>query len=211
MNNDWIKSREVWDLLIEAFSLPLPAFHVEPLNQYRSLLQEWNPTTKLMSAEDVRNAVDDHVADAWSLLPYCWSESASTLLDVGSGGGFPGVPLALASRQLSVTLTERSVKKAAFLSRVSTRLNLTNLSVVAGSFPEAVGFRRFDYLTAHAVERPGTLRDAFAQLVVGGTTFLCQSEYAMPDKQNIAIQPIRDLFTERGHRRGRLWLVSRRQ
>ena len=105
------------------------------------------------------------------------------LLGVGSCCCFPGVPLGLASRQLSVTLTERSVKKAAFLSRVSTRLNLTNLSVVAGSFPEAVGFRRFDYLTARAVERPGTLRDAFAQLVVGGTTFLCRTSRTSPYNQ----------------------------
>lgn len=209
MNNDWKLSSQVWSILQDEFGLALPPFHVEPLDAYARLLQEWNPTTKLLSRNDLHDGVDAHVADSWSLLPYCYADLPVKLLDVGAGGGFPGVPLAVAVPHLNVTLLDRSQRKTAFLKRVAVTLRLGNVTVLTGSFPDSVSESRYDYLSARAVERPSALREAFAAAVRDGATFLCQSEDTLPEGPNFQGELIEDIFTSERLRRGRLWVVRR--
>lgn len=209
-NTGWKKSSEVWALLSQEFGLVLPTFHVEPLSRYRALIQEWNPIAKLLSVSDAKSEIDAHVADSLTLLPYCYPNSLKKLLDIGSGGGFPGIPLAIAAPELLITLLDRSERKTAFLKRVALQLRLGNLSIQTGSFPEALGGQRYDFATARAVEKPATLKKDILDMVRSGATFLCQSEGALPGSPEVETEPVDDVFSKQGYRRSRLWVVKSR-
>lgn len=107
---------EVSPLQLERF-----AVHIQEL-----LL--WNRKTNLTAITDPAEAAVKHVVD--SLAPAGWIPPGSTVLDVGSGGGFPGIPLKILMPSLSVTLIEASRKKNSFQRQVIRRLNLNGITAL---------------------------------------------------------------------------------
>ena len=97
------------------------------LLDYLAQLQKWNKVYNLTAVREPRKMVSHLLLDCLAVLPHV---GASTILDVGSGAGLPGVPLALALPQARVTLLESSHKKAAFLKQVVIELGLHNATVV---------------------------------------------------------------------------------
>jgi|ERR1700722_19313200 len=100
------------------------------LAQYLDLLLEANQTMNLTRITDRAAAEALHVGDALTLLPFLPAR-AFKLADVGSGGGTPGIPLAIARPDSVVTCVEATKKKAAFLERAVAELRLTNVRVLA--------------------------------------------------------------------------------
>ena len=124
------------------------------LEAYERLVRRWNARSSLVSRRDSARLRDRHVLDSLSLLPW-WRGS---LADVGSGAGFPGVPLAIARPEASVTLIERSERKAHFLHQVVIELGLSNVDVIEADVrhrqPGSLAGRVFDTVTARAVAPP---------------------------------------------------------
>ena len=100
------------------------------LLDYLQLLRRWNRTYNLTALRDDGDMVGAHLLDALAVLPHLGT--LASLADVGSGGGLPGIPLALARPDLQVTLIESTQKKASFLTQVKIDLNLPNVSVHCG-------------------------------------------------------------------------------
>ena len=128
---------------------------VEALERYERLIRRWNPRGNLVSRRDLDRLRDRHVLDSLGLLPW-WRGS---LADVGSGAGFPGIPLAIARPESPVTLVERSERKARFLQQVVIELALGNVEVIEADVgqPLASGSltgRVFGTVTARAVAPP---------------------------------------------------------
>lgn len=128
---------------------------VEALERYERLIRRWNARGNLVSHRDLGRLRDRHVLDSLGLLPW-WRGS---LADVGSGAGFPGIPLAVARPDSPVTLVERSERKARFLQQVVIDLALRNVEVIEADVrqPLASGSldgRVFDTVTARAVAPP---------------------------------------------------------
>src|SRR3954462_2761620 len=96
-----------------AFGVPLTAADVARFDRYLALLQRWNAQINLTRVIDPAEIVAKHFLDSLSILPYI--KEANTLIDVGSGAGFPGAVAALVRPDLAVTLVESVQKKAAFL------------------------------------------------------------------------------------------------
>ena len=109
--------------------LDLPPAARDQLLAYAALLYKWNRTYSLTALREQDKAVSHHLLDSLAALPYL---SADTLLDVGSGGGMPGIPLAIARPDLRVTLIDSNSKKAAFLKQAAIELALPNISVHCG-------------------------------------------------------------------------------
>jgi 16S rRNA (guanine527-N7)-methyltransferase len=143
----------LWIELSQAAELSLSERQMGQLAKYLDLLLEANETMNLTRIASREAAEIGHVGDALTVLPFLPRE-AHRLVDVGSGGGVPGLPLAIARPDVAVLLVESTQKKAAFLSRTAESLGLANVTV-SSLRAEDVGHSKhresFDVATARAV------------------------------------------------------------
>ncbi len=93
---------------------------------FRDLLLKWNKTYNLTALRDPQQALSHHLLDSLAILPHVGPEP---LLDVGSGGGLPGIPLAIARPELAVRMVDTVQKKATFLQQAAIQLGLQNVTV----------------------------------------------------------------------------------
>ncbi len=101
------------------------------LGRYLDLLLETNKQFNLTAIKEPEEAWTKHILDSLSLIPALAKEAAEHVVDVGSGGGLPGIPLAITMPQITFTLVETTRKKAMFLSEVVEQLGLDNVTVIA--------------------------------------------------------------------------------
>ncbi len=134
----------------------LDALQAEQLSQFKSylaLLLKWNARLNLTAVRDVKAIIRRHfveciqAAQALPKLP-----EGSTLLDFGSGAGFPGIPIAICRPEIRVTLAESQRKKAAFLREVVRTLGIRT-EVFDGRVEEIAKERRFSFVTLRAVDK----------------------------------------------------------
>ncbi len=92
-----------------------------------ALIERWNTVHNLTALRATEQMISQHLLDSLSILPALIEDN---LLDVGSGAGLPGIPLAIAQPKLFVTLLDSNQKKAAFLRQAKTELALTNVEIV---------------------------------------------------------------------------------
>jgi len=122
------------------------------LERYLDELERWNPRFGLVKAASRRELVIKHVLDslcAWRTVREAAAAGRGTVLDIGSGAGFPGIPLAVALPELSFTLLERMSRRAAFLRTCGVLLGLPRLQVICGSLQDAPG--EYEVITFRAV------------------------------------------------------------
>jgi len=112
---------------IASMSLALSDEVQQKLLAYMALLQKWNKVYNLTAVRDPLEMVTLHLLDSLSVLPYVNSKN---LLDVGSGGGLPGVVLAICKPELQVTTIDAVQKKVIFMRQVKGELGLDNLTPV---------------------------------------------------------------------------------
>jgi 16S rRNA (guanine527-N7)-methyltransferase len=93
---------------------------------FLDLLLKWNKTYNLTALRDPEQAIAHHLLDSLAILPHV---GAGPLLDVGSGGGLPGIPLAVARPEMAVTLIDTVQKKTTFLQQAAIQLGLKNVAV----------------------------------------------------------------------------------
>ena len=110
-------------------ALALPDAAQEKLLAYLELLAKWNKTYNLTAIRDPDKMISHHLLDSLAVLAHL---PPGALADVGSGGGLPGIPLAIAEPTRRVTLNDASHKKAAFLQQAIIELRLANAEVYAG-------------------------------------------------------------------------------
>ena len=132
---------------LTALGLTLTTAQQLLLLEYVALLKKWNGTYNLTALRDEAQMVSHHLLDSLTLLPYL--HGAHTMLDVGSGGGQPGIPTAICRPDLNITLLDANTKKTAFLQQAVIELGLANVRVVSGRV-EAVQDFQADIITSRA-------------------------------------------------------------
>jgi 16S rRNA (guanine527-N7)-methyltransferase len=146
---------------LAAIGAKVSAGRLITVGNYLARLLAMNERMNLTSITDAPGAWERHALDALSLVPHLANVPAGgRLVDVGSGGGIPGIPLAIARPDLHITLIEATQKKARFLSAVSEELHLTNVVTRAERAEKLAGGAlagQFDVVTARAVARLATL------------------------------------------------------
>jgi 16S rRNA (guanine527-N7)-methyltransferase len=163
-------ARELMERGLEELGIDAPPYAAERLLRYVAEIERWNPALGLVKATGV-DLVVRHVLDSLAGLPAfsCLPEGAR-ILDVGSGAGFPGVPLAVARPGLGVVLLDRSSKRTTFLEHCVRLLRLANAEVFCGearSYEEtvdAVTFRAVSPLSPAFLRASGIA--ALAPLVI---------------------------------------------
>lgn len=117
----------VWAGIPAALGLEISAQQNQQLQQYLALLQRWNKVYNLTAVRDPIQMLPLHLWDSLSVVPFIQAESC---LDVGSGAGLPGIPLAIMRPSQHFTLLDTNGKKTRFIQQVALELGLTNLKVV---------------------------------------------------------------------------------
>lgn len=120
---------------------------INPLLTYLLLLQKWNKTYNLTAIRDLNAMITRHLLDSLAILPWVKGER---ILDIGSGAGFPGIPLALANPNFQLVLLDSNGKKTRFLEEIKRSLNLKNVEVVQSRVENYHPPFDFDTLTSRA-------------------------------------------------------------
>lgn len=141
------------DSLLEKLQQGCKALNIELSNEqyqqllaYVVLLDKWNKVYNLTSVRDPSEMISRHILDSLVILPYLIGK---TLLDVGTGAGLPGIPIAIVKPDMAVTLLDSNSKKTRFLQQAKAELNLSNVTVVHGRVEQAE-LPKFDTVTARA-------------------------------------------------------------
>ena len=160
--------------LLQKYNIDLKEEQVEKFIKYKELLVKYNNYYNLTSILDEKEIYIKHFVD--SILGEKFIEKNSTLIDVGSGGGFPAIPLKIVREDLDITMLEATGKKCEFLNVVIKELDLKNIKVInerAEILAKNQEFReRFDYSTARAVARLNTLCEYTMPFVKKGGFFV---------------------------------------
>ncbi len=158
---------------------------IERLGRYLALMLEANKATNLTAITESDHAWLRHIQDSLTLLPLLAELSqGSRVIDVGSGGGCPGIPLATCMPHLHFALLEATGKKAAFLEQVVERLALTNVTVLNGRAETFAAFKSphreaYDVAIARAVGPLSVVAELTVPFVkMGGQTLLIKGQKA---------------------------------
>lgn len=136
---------------------------------YIALMLKWNKRVNLTSIRDPQKIITRHILDSLSVLPYI---QGKRILDVGSGAGLPGVPLAFFAPDKKFYLIDRRSKKTHFLVQVVQATELKNIQVVNKDVEEYHPEEPFDTIVARAFSDVRTLIERTQHLARPGTHFL---------------------------------------
>ena len=155
--------------LLEEFGLNNE--QISKFQRYLELLLEWNEKFNLTAITDKDEIEEKHFVDSIELVKY-FDVKNKTLLDVGSGAGFPGIPLAIVEPTLKITLLESNGKRVTFLREVIKELDLKNVEVNQGRSEELGTREKYDIVTARAVKELNILLEITFYLVKVGGYFI---------------------------------------
>jgi 16S rRNA (guanine527-N7)-methyltransferase len=166
-----------------AYGVAIEARVRELLAGYLDALLETNRAFNLTAVSEPEQAWRKHILDSLSLVPsFAARPELTRVIDVGSGGGLPALPLAIALPDRHFTLLEATGKKAHFLAETSRALGLSNVDVVserAETFGQGEGRARFDVVTSRAVSRLSVLLElTLPFLRIGGLSLALKGEQA---------------------------------
>lgn len=133
---------------ITSLKLDLNDDQVEKLLDYLALLNKWNSVYNLTSVRDPMQMVTLHVLDSLAAVPAF--AGAQNVLDVGAGGGLPGMVLAISRPDMKVSMIDTVHKKTAFLNQVKAELELVNVTVYTKRVEQLEVKTKFDVITSRA-------------------------------------------------------------
>ena len=191
-SDDIGRFRSALEATVESFGIePLTLKQLDRLVEHYAMVCKWNRHINLTRITKPDQSARLHYAE--SLFGGLFIGEARTLLDLGSGPGFPGVPLAVQRSDLQVTALEGSQKKALFLNEVKEALDLSNFSVVRARI-EDFDWKAYDLLTSRALDRAEeTLGSVAARLRQAQRLML----YCTPDLiEQLASEPACGYATE---------------
>ncbi|TCK16910.1 16S rRNA m(7)G-527 methyltransferase [Thiogranum longum] len=153
----------------ENLPVELESRQVNQLATLVGLLAKWNQVYNLTAVRDPQDMVARHILDSLVVTPYL---RGSSLLDVGTGAGLPGLPLAVARPELHVTLLDSSDKKLRFIRQAVAELNLENVTVVHSRMQAYQPAQAFDMVISRAVSSLAELYRMTRHLVRDNGRFL---------------------------------------
>ena len=150
---------------LAALGLALRAPQLAKFERYLDLLEKWNRVYNLTAIRSRERMVTHHLLDSAAILPHV---KGPRVLDVGSGAGLPGIPLAIANAELQVTLLDANHKKTAFLRQAVAELGLANATVESERVESWRTSARFETIVSRAFSELGEFVAATRRLLAPG-------------------------------------------
>ena len=163
---------------LKAMALPIAAVDQQRLLAFLSLLSEWNGAYNLTAVRDPVDMVPRHILDSLTVLPHLRGDR---IVDVGSGAGLPGIPLAIADAGRRYILVESNGKKVRFLTHAVRRLGLAHVEVLHGRAEAASLVCPADTVVARAVTDGETARNPSTRprMLLTAAAISCASRRAL--------------------------------
>lgn len=159
----------------------------EPLARYLALMLRWNAAYNLTAIRDPREMVTKHLLDSLAMAPFVGpAAGVTTLADLGTGPGLPGIPLAIAHPTLRVTLVESNGKKARFMREALRQLGLRNAEVAESRIEALDRPGAFEAITARALATLPLILELGGHLIAPGGALLAMKG-ARPDEEIAAL------------------------
>lgn len=145
--------------------------------KYMKLLLEWNEKMNLTAITDPEEIILKHFVDSLTIMPYL--SNANTILDVGTGAGFPGLPLKILESNKEFTLLDSLNKRITFLQTVISELELKNVQAIHGRAEEYISQKResYDIVTSRAVAKLNVLIEYMLPFVKVGGRCICMKSF----------------------------------
>ncbi len=141
---------------------------LEQFAQLEPLYREWNERINVISRKDIGALAEHHVLHSLAIAKFCRFTAGTAVLDAGTGGGFPGIPLAIFFPECRFTLVDSIGKKIKVVQAVADALRLTNVTALQARCEQLNG--RFDFAVSRAVtDLPTFTRWVWPQLQTGAT------------------------------------------
>lgn len=166
---------------IDEMDLPLWAAQREQLMDYLALMNKWNGVYNLTSLRDPMQMVTHHILDSLAAVPAF--QDAKNVLDVGAGGGLPGIVLAIARPDVNVSLIDTVHKKTAFLTQVKAELGLKNVTVYTMKVQDLKA-GPFDVITSRAFADLSDFVTWSGHLLAEGGQFIALKGTAPSEEQD---------------------------
>ena len=168
----------------ELFNVRIPGSQMVALITYEKELMEWNQKFNLTAIRDVESIRTKHFLDSFSCVLAWNANPPNNLIDVGTGAGFPGIPLKILYPNLKLTLVESVGKKANFCQHIVDALSLENVTVIqarAEDIGQDANHReKYDWSVARAVANLNVLSEFLLPLLKIGGTMLAQKGESAP-------------------------------
>lgn len=157
---------------------------------YKNLLQEWNEKINLTAITEDEEVIKKHFIDCIKAFSENQFKEAKTLIDVGTGAGFPGLPIAIMREDLNITLLDSLNKRVNFLNIVKNSLNLTNVTTIHSRAEDGARNKelreKFNIATSRAVANMAVLSEFCLPYVKVGGYFIALKGPAITDELNDA-------------------------
>jgi 16S rRNA (guanine527-N7)-methyltransferase len=153
---------------IERLRLSLDRPAQDKLLAYVALLDKWNRTHNLTAIRDRGQVITHHLLDSLAVVPHLPARGGLRVADVGTGGGLPGIPLAIARPDWDLTLIDSNHKKTAFLTQAAIELPLPNVEVVTARVENVDPSSPYDVVISRAYSTLGTFVEQTGRLLAPG-------------------------------------------
>ena len=180
--------KQILEQGLASLRLSLLDSQVNQLLEYLLLLAKWNQAYNLSGIKDVEQMVPYHLLDSLAVIPFIPSDHSDVLLDVGTGAGLPGIPLAICFPEKKLILLDSNGKKTRFLFQVVTQLGLNNVTIFNERIENFQSREQIDIVLCRAFAPLERLVQQASQFLESGSTIMAMKGQ-LPESEIKALPP----------------------